>query len=480
MARHDLSAVVRYLQQLTGAAGASSASDAELLERYVRRRDEAAFELLLWRHGAMVHNVCRRLLPCRQDAEDAFQATFLAFVRKAGSISRRGSVASWLYKVAYRVALEARKRARKTAALEKAGGEIVAVQPAADPTWSDLRPILDEELNRLPERLRRPIVLCYLEGKSNEEAARQLGCPAGTIYSRLARGREILRRRLQRRGVTLSVAALTAMLAAHAVEAMPAAALMATTLRSALLFAAGQTANGVSVKAAALAEGVLRTMFVTKLKLTALMVLIAGLFAAGGVLARHALNAAPQPEEPKSRPVVSVVRPTLGGLQRTAQYPGRARAVAQQQVYPVVSGYLERIAVDLGDRVKTGDMLAVVEAPMLDMETRQASAALELEQRQVESAKAQVETVRAEAKAASDRIKSCETKLKSDETFLAYRKKQKERYAALLADRAIDAKLVEEQEDQLHAAIEAVNTARQALQIARSEVGVKESKIQSA
>src|SRR5215472_6998984 len=117
MSRRSLNAVVRYLQQLAQTQSGSGASDAELLERYVRHRDEAAFELLVWRHGALVFNVCRRILPCEQDAEDAFQATFLAFIRKAGSIRRCGSVASWLYKVAFRVALEAKERARKTAAV---------------------------------------------------------------------------------------------------------------------------------------------------------------------------------------------------------------------------------------------------------------------------------------------------------------------------------------------------------------------------
>lgn len=314
MARRSLSAVVRYLRQLTGSASADAASDAELLERYVRYHDEAAFELLLWRHGALVFNVCRRILRREQDAEDAFQATFLAFVRKASSISRRGSVAAWLYKVAFRVALAAKARVRKTAAHEKSSCKTLEVAAAEDSVSKELLPILDEEVNRLPERLRRPFVLCYLEGKTNEEAARQLGCAAGTIFSRLARGRAMLRRRLQRRGVTLTVAALTAALWQHAAEAAPPVLLMTTSVRSALLFASGQTANGISPQAATLAEGVLRTMFVTKLKWTALMVLIVSLFAAGGVLTRHALNAAPQPEDSKENPVVSVVHPTPDGL----------------------------------------------------------------------------------------------------------------------------------------------------------------------
>ncbi len=480
MSRRNLNAVVRYLQQLAHTQPGSGASDAELLERYIRHRDEAAFELLVWRHGALVFNVCRRMLPCEQDAEDAFQATFLAFVRKAGSISRRASVAAWLYRVAFRVALAAKARRVKIAAHEKPYSEVQAATAVNDPKWAEFRPILDEEVNRLPERLRRPFVLCYLEGKTNEEAARQLRCPPGTIFSRLARGREMLRRRLQRRGVTLSVTALTAALTTHAAQATPAAALMTATVRNAFLFAAGQAVSGVSTQATALAEGVLRTMFMTKIKLTALMMLLAGLFAVGGVFARQALDAARQPEDSKDKPVVSVVQPTPGGLQRTSRYTGHARAVAQQQVYPVVSGYLKRIAVDIGDAVKKGDVLAEVDAPLLEMEVRQARAALALEEREVKAAEAEVNTAMAEVKLVADRASALESKLKGDEAFVAFRRKQAARYKGLLRDQAIDQRLVDEQEDQLHAAIQTLNSTKQALQNVRSEIAVKESKVQSA
>ena len=232
----------------------------------------------------------------KEDAEDAFQATFLTFVRKAPAIARRGSVASWLYKVAYRVALEARARRQKIAGRERSGGEALAVQPSPNPGWEEWRPILDEELTRLPERFRRPFILCYLEGKTNEEAAQEIGCPPGTVFSRLSRGREMLRNRLVRRGVTLSVLARCE----HAAESIPAASLVKTTLRAALLFAEGGVATGsISTQATALAEGVLRTMFVTKIKMAALLVLALGLLTAGGVLTRDALNAAPQPEARK-------------------------------------------------------------------------------------------------------------------------------------------------------------------------------------
>jgi RND family efflux transporter MFP subunit len=405
MARHNLSAVVRYLQQLAGSVGASGASDAELLERYVRHRDEAAFELLVWRHGALVFNVCRRILPREQDAEDAFQATFLAFVRKAGSISRRGSVAAWLYKVAYRVALEARERARNTRVKEKSGGETLAVQPPDDPVWSDVRPILDEELNRLPERLRRPIVLCYLEGKSNAEAARELGCRLGTIYSRLSRGRELLRQRLQRRGVTLPVAALTTMLMARAVEAVPVISLVRSATRAAFAFVDPSAAAAISPRVATLAEGVLRTMFMTKLKIAVVMMLVIGV-TAGGVLTQ-AWTATPPTEAKAEDPppqqaggdkkdaqpiTVKVVKPKKGGPPQSFTWESVTQPAQRQQLFPLVTGMVKDVAVDVGDPVKKGQELIRIDAPLVLNEVEQARAALDMAQARMEEAKVKADS----------------------------------------------------------------------------------------
>src|SRR5262249_55872176 len=228
------------------------------------------------------------------DAEDAFQATFLAFVRKARSIVRRESVAGWLYRVAYRVALEARTKAHKSRGRELNGAEELALDSAQDADWHDLRPILDEEMNRLPDRLRLPLVLCYLEGKTNEEAARQLGCPPGTIFSRLARGRELLRSRLTRRGLVLSSSALAALLAPSAASATASSLLISPTLKAALLFASAQSAAGTApARVIELAEGVLRAMYMTKLKLVTALLLVIGVLLAGGIVTPHALEAAP-------------------------------------------------------------------------------------------------------------------------------------------------------------------------------------------
>lgn len=427
MERHTLNEVVRYLQRLTDAQNGSGLSDAELLERYVQQRDEAAFELLLWRHGVLVLNVCRHILHREADAEDAFQATFLAFVRKAPSIVRRGSVASWLYKVAYRVALEARTRARKTAARERAGGESLAIPPEPNPLWDELRPILDEELHRLPERLRRPFILCYLEGKTNEEAARELGCPAGTIYSRLARGREMLRRRLLRRGVTLSAATLAAVLAEHVAEAAPAIPMVRAAVAAARSFAGLPSGGPISPRATTLAEGVLRSMFVTKLKLVALVVFVASVLAAGGVLS-HGLIAAPQSEakvedpppkqkkasKPDGKPVpVHVVKPTPGGLARTTRQMSEVIAAQQQRLVPLISGTVQEVKVDIGDRVKKGQTLIVFDAPLLRKELEQAMAAVKMAEAQAEEAEAQVITAEADVEFAKAGLAKAEVSTKN-------------------------------------------------------------------
>src|SRR5262249_1941921 len=160
---------------------------------YVTSRDELAFEVIVRRHGAMVWNVCRRVLRHHQDAEDAFQATFLTLARKAHAIGKRESVASWLHKVAYRAALGAMaSRARRTTVPETAAMDLPAADETGGLLWRDLRPALDEEICRLPEKYRGPFILCYVEGKTNEEAARELRCPKGTVATRLAWARERL------------------------------------------------------------------------------------------------------------------------------------------------------------------------------------------------------------------------------------------------------------------------------------------------
>jgi RNA polymerase sigma factor (sigma-70 family) len=284
--------VLRFVRGIAASHGPAGDPDRQLLERFVNGADEGAFQALVRRHGPLVLNVCTRVLKNQHDAEDAFQATFLVLVRKAGSVRAPELLGPWLYGVAYRTALRAKAEAMKRRILEQ---QLVdrASPPAADPLIGrDLRLALDEEVNRLPPKYRVPFVLCYLEGKTNEQAAQALGCPRGTVFSRLAWARERLRGRLSRRGLALSAGAFAASLSRGAAPAAVPPDLVMLTSRAALGCAAGNAAAAgtVSAQAVALAEGVVRAMFVTKLKIAVVVLLAAGAAAAAaGVLTRQVL-----------------------------------------------------------------------------------------------------------------------------------------------------------------------------------------------
>jgi RNA polymerase sigma factor (sigma-70 family) len=257
-------------------------SDGELLSGFIERRDESALAALVQRHGAMVWGVCRRLLS-HHDAEDAFQATFLVLVRKAGSIAPRAMVGNWLYGVAHQTALQARRTAARRRAREVQVTEMPDTEAEQQDQWADVQPLLDQELSRLPDKYRAVIVLCDLECRTRKEAARQLAVPEGTVAGRLARARAMLAKRLVRRGVSLSGGALAAVLAQNVASAGLPGSVVSTTISAASGFAAGQAAAGpVSVKVAALAEGVLRAMMMSKLKAVVAIVLLLGFLVTGG------------------------------------------------------------------------------------------------------------------------------------------------------------------------------------------------------
>jgi len=290
MTGQQLHTVCRHLRRLASAQSVGGLSDAQLVERFVATGDEAAFEVLVWRHGAMVLGLCRRLLRHEQDAEDAFQATFLALVRKASNIGKRESVGSWLYKVAYRAALKARERANRRAAREGPLVETPAATTANDVIWRDIRPVLDAAVHGLPDKYRLPFVLCYLQGKTVSEAAEELGCSRGTVGTRLARARERLRRQLARRGLTLATGTLTAALAQSHAEAGVPESLIATAVQAAKTGPAG----AVSADVASLTEGVLRAMVLTKVKCVAAAVLaVATLVGGVGGFSYHMRAAEP-------------------------------------------------------------------------------------------------------------------------------------------------------------------------------------------
>jgi RNA polymerase sigma factor (sigma-70 family) len=271
---------------LLDAGADNDQTDGQLLERFVVQQEEAAFTLLVRRHGPLVLGLCRRLLGNSADAADAFQATFLVLVRKAPRLDRRGSLASWLYGVAYRVAVRARAREARRRDGEREASQVRATSSAEEPLDPYLGPILTEEVNRLPEKYRTPIVLCYLEGKSHAEAARQLGWPLGTVRGRVARARDLLRRRLTRRGLTLSSAGLIAGLSSSEAGAVVPAEMLSATVRAGLLEAANQgaVAGAFSAPATQLGEAVLREMAGSRLRLVLAVLLAVALAGGAGAL----------------------------------------------------------------------------------------------------------------------------------------------------------------------------------------------------
>jgi RNA polymerase sigma factor (sigma-70 family) len=298
MAATRTGGVLERLRKVALARDGCGLSDGQLLERYVAGRDEGAFEALLRRHGPMVWGVVRRVAGHGPDAEDAFQATFLVLVRKADSLRARELVGNWLYGVAYRTALKARTAAARRRARERQVEQMPHPEVGPDEAWSDLQPLLDRELERLPDKYRVPLVLCELEGRGRKEVARQLRLPQGTLSSRLATARRLLAARLTRRGLTLSAAALGAALSHQAAAGVP-RALHASTVNVAKA-ARRAMAGAVPASVSALTDGVLKGMLMRKLKLTGALCLAAA--AALGVAAGAARQALARPDEPAKQP----------------------------------------------------------------------------------------------------------------------------------------------------------------------------------
>src|SRR5262245_44432079 len=290
MAHAGLPGIIEHLRLAVGTRDAPGVSDAQLLARFADLRDEAAFELLVWRHARMVLGTCRRLLLDAHEAEDALQACFLALAQRAGSIRHRASVGGWLHEVALRLALAARDRRTKRAAREQTlanrAPERTADDPAREAEQREACLVLDEEVRQLPDKFREPFVLCCLEGRSNAEAARELGCPLGTVESRLGRARQRLRERLSRRGLALP----TGLIAALSGDGHVSASLLAATASAPALPSARQAvaAGPISTNVAGLTEEVLRAMLMTKVKAVSVVLLAVTLAGAGaGALAYH-------------------------------------------------------------------------------------------------------------------------------------------------------------------------------------------------
>ena len=284
------------LRLLAAVQTLSGQSDRELLERFVCSGDESAFTVLIERHGPMVYGVCRRSLPHRHDAEDACQATFLVLARKANSLRRKESLGSWLHGVASRVVADLKREAAR----RKYHEQFIELPPPPDPSAEvsqrENQAVLDEELERLPEWYRAPLILCYLERLPRDMAAARLGLSPGSLHGRLERGRDMLRQRLTKRGLTLS-----ALLAGAAVGegATLSPTFVVSASKAAALVAAGHSLTElVGAKALTLTREVLRNMVVAKLKLgtavvlcTALLALVGGVFTSRG-----------EAQDPKAKP----------------------------------------------------------------------------------------------------------------------------------------------------------------------------------
>jgi RNA polymerase sigma factor (sigma-70 family) len=322
MARQTLAGVLRYVRHLVRPGGDDEQSDGQLLRRFVARREEAAFAELLRRHGPLVLGVCRQVLRNEHDAEDVFQATFLVLARKAASIRSREALPAWLYRVALNLARTVRTSAARRRVCERqvaAMSRVSSVEEDPD----DWQPLLHEAVDRLPKKYRVPVVLCYLEGKTNEEAARALGWPVGTVKGRLARARALLHTRLARGGLALPAAGLTAVLTPGAIRAAVPATVAESTLHAALQFAAGPVVSAAwaSAETVRLARGAVRAGALTRLIFVVCFVAAVAAGTGGALCALYTREEAP----PAARPVAEAGQP-----------PGPAPVPARDEVAPAV------------------------------------------------------------------------------------------------------------------------------------------------
>lgn len=319
-------AVIGHVRKLLGRD--SPSPDGELLARFAQHRDQDAFAAIVNRHGPMVFRVCQRVLRDCQDAEDAFQATFLILARKAGSLTGEAALPRWLHTVAFNTALNARHSSQRRQQRERQAAAMTDAV-ARDEAWDEIRDVLDRELDSLPARYRTPLVLCYLMSKTHEEAGQELGYSAKTVQRRLEEGRELLRRRLTRQGLVLTSSLLSAALAEHACQGAVPASLMSSTTD-----AVSQGPRSASV-AMLIQQGV-RQMLVSRVKLVA--ALAAGLLVLGagaGLVTHRVLAAAGQPEAVEPGKDKAASKPQADAKPRTipAGVPLELKLVAKNATY---------------------------------------------------------------------------------------------------------------------------------------------------
>jgi RNA polymerase sigma factor (sigma-70 family) len=327
-------------------------SDPQLVKRALSGHDEAAFQAIVHRHGAMVYRVCWRVLQHPQDTEDAFQATFLILAQKLHTVRKHASLASWLHGVAHRVALKAKAQSAARRCREHQAA-LPDTLPADDVTWGEFRSALDVELGNLADKWRLPLIMCYLEGRTQDEAASQLGWSKSTLRRRLEQARAALGCRLKERGIVWSAALSAVLLSDCVASATPAPTLVALTIEAAADVAAGKAvATAASAKVAVLTQGVMKAMFLTKLKTVTAVLLVVGMITFGGELIYQVLGAGQsavqiedgakkQPkqtdEQKDEKEAFTAWGKELGGLQAGLGYrPGEKRAYSHGETVKLV------------------------------------------------------------------------------------------------------------------------------------------------
>ena len=474
-------------------------ADTDLLARWVVHRDEVAFELIVRRHAPTVLAACRRVLADANDADDAFQAVFLVLARKAASVARGEVLGAWLHRVACRAALRVRAERAKRLELQRPGDiEYLPAPPATDPAWSELLRVLDEEIERLPARHRVAFVLCGLEGKTCEEAGRLLGCPAGTVSSRLARARQRLRDRLTRRGFApagLLVAALTG----DALAATVPTVLVESIVRAAPSMLVAR-ASGVSPdRPTAIAQGVVRAMFVQKLRFVPALIVVGLPMAAGAVFAGSGRvgDAEPPRPEPKGagekeppaqkQPGALVVRfkvvqPQPGGVNLIQRHDSIAEAGRHVHLLPAATGLIKRVEVDIGDPVKAGQLLAQIDARGTGPSTCARAAIVGVEQADglLKEAEARVAIAKAEVGAAKGTVKLREVEAIGAKAPLEFQKKNVEIMNRAFKNGTGSESALAEAEGQYRAGQAHADAAALGVENARGELMVKEAKLVQA
>jgi RNA polymerase sigma factor (sigma-70 family) len=413
MAKCQQGAALRCVQTLFNIGTIGELTDGQLLERFTARSAQAAepaFTALVERHGAMVMRVCRGVLHDHHDAQDAFQATFLVLVRRAGSLWVKDSLGPWLHQVAFRTASCARSAAIRRRHHEGRAGQVVAGRTSSEEIWDDTGAVLHEELVRLPERYRQAIVLCVLEDLTPEQAARRLGWPVGTVQSRLARGRRCLRDRLIRRGLAPTGVVLAGTITTEAAALCVPPGVAKSTALEAVRFLAGKSAiESVSAPAVALTEGVLKMMFLSKLKIVAAVLVALAVGAAGGsVLSSQssgeklgetpaAKGAQPKATEP------AVEDPSSPPEQRATELAQRLRTELDY-----LSLGLKRKQVELQKAIAQRELLLAVVATQRRLNERRPGMVSIQEQRKAE---ADVEVANAQVELAQIDVREAELRL---------------------------------------------------------------------